>query len=144
MEPVLSQSISAACARPKYPEVKGMTWVFKSSGRWKQEEEASSIDLTSAGMGLVGIWSKGQLQPWGAGNALEGEKGAECGRAARSRAGVGGSRIVIGLLCFSAFIPQMSLMLDVFVMCFLRILDDNPIARISQRLFTGLKSLFFL
>lgn len=69
-----------------------MTWVFKSSGRWKQEEEAVRTDLTRAGMGLVGIWSKGQLPPRGAGNALEGETGAECGGAARSRAGVGGKQ----------------------------------------------------
>uniref|UniRef100_A0A8I6AND4 G-protein coupled receptor 106 n=1 Tax=Rattus norvegicus TaxID=10116 RepID=A0A8I6AND4_RAT len=30
------------------------------------------------------------------------------------------------------------------LMCFVRILDDNPITRISQRSFTGLNSLFFL
>uniref|UniRef100_A0A8D2HJD8 G-protein coupled receptor 106 n=1 Tax=Urocitellus parryii TaxID=9999 RepID=A0A8D2HJD8_UROPR len=30
------------------------------------------------------------------------------------------------------------------LICFVRILDDNPITRISQRLFTGLNSLFFL
>uniref|UniRef100_A0A8C0XAF6 G-protein coupled receptor 106 n=1 Tax=Castor canadensis TaxID=51338 RepID=A0A8C0XAF6_CASCN len=30
------------------------------------------------------------------------------------------------------------------LICFVRILDDNPITRVSQRLFTGLNSLFFL
>ena len=30
------------------------------------------------------------------------------------------------------------------LMCFVRILDDNPITRISQKSFMGLNSLFFL
>uniref|UniRef100_A0A8C4MV39 Relaxin family peptide receptor 2 n=1 Tax=Equus asinus TaxID=9793 RepID=A0A8C4MV39_EQUAS len=52
--------------------------------------------------------------------------------------------IIMGLFFFLGFISQMSLTLELVVMFFVRILDDNPITRISQRLFTGLNSLFFL
>lgn len=45
---------------------------------------------------------------------------------------------------FPGAISKASLTLEMFLMCFVRILDDNPITRISQQLFTGLNSLFFL
>lgn len=70
MEPIFSQSISVACTGPRSPEMKDVTWVFKSSGRWVQGENTIRMDLISAGVGIAGIWRKELLQPQGEGKAL--------------------------------------------------------------------------
>lgn len=72
---------------------------------------------------------------------------AEFGVAGRRRGPLGAGRRVTGARGRqgpAGLSSQRCLTVELFVICFVRILDDNPITRISQQLFTGLHSLFFL
>ena len=134
IQPVDKCSLS----RPRSPEVKHLSPV----GGGCRGRRPSEWTWEGLGWGL-GILRKASFQPQGGGKAFWKETWAQCGHIGK-RAGVGGRQDRHGLLCLPGLISQVALTLDMFVMCFVRILDDNPITRISQRLFAGLNSLFFL
>lgn len=92
-----------------------MTQALKSNGRWKQAEKTIRTELIRAGTGGgKNLEERARVK-----EGLSGKRmGAKCGQAGRKRAGVGGDMIVMGLFLFAGFISQMSLMLEMFVICF--------------------------
>lgn len=75
---------------------------------------------------------------------LGGREGAQCEGTGRGTAGVGCRQDCHGLFSSSWFYFKHVSDIGNALMCFVTILDDSPITSISQQLFTGLNSLFFL